>query len=241
MKRKKIAAKQLLPEQNRIRTRRIGGLVLLLTTLLIFFIRMLQPAQIIDCKCTIIEYYSTLNETDCKIEIECDRDVIDGVAKISFYKSSSINPTSTQYVQLFGNNDNYLWSYLTVPGKVTKYTIESYDLTTKKSNYIPFFLYACIPCILYFISVLLLTCSIYLYNDKKIVVYAGWYHHYILVNGEKYDEHNTLISFTPITLTATLDDGSEVKATISLTNRVALKINGKLCEKERESNETSVF
>ena len=227
MKREKVAAKQLLPEQNRILTKRIASFVLLLSvlliSLLIFFIRMLQPAQIIDCKCTIIEYYSTLNETDCKIEIECDRDVIDGVAQISFFESSSTIPTSTYNVQLYGDNDNYLWSYLTVSGEVTQYTIESYDFTTKKSNYIPFFL-----------SVLLLTCSIYHYNDKAIVVYAGWYHHYILINGEKYDEHNTLISFTPITLTATLDDGSEVKATISLTNRVALKINGKLCEKERE-------
>lgn len=238
MKREKVAANQLLPEQNRILTKRIGSFVLLLSvlliSLLIFFIRMLQPAQIIDCKCTIIEYYSTLNETDCKIEIECDRDVIDGVAQISFFESSSTIPTSTYNVQLYGDNDNYLWSYLTVSGEVTQYTIESYDFTTKKSNYIPFFLYACVPCILYFISVLLLTCSIYHYNDKTIVVYAGWYHHYILINGEKYDEHNTLIPFTPITLTATLDDGSEVKATISLTNRVALKINGKLYQKESE-------
>lgn len=89
MKREKVAAKQLLPEQNRILTKRIASFVLLLSvlliSLLIFFIRMLQPAQIIDCKCTIIEYYSTLNETDCKIEIECDRDVIDGVAQISFF------------------------------------------------------------------------------------------------------------------------------------------------------------
>ena len=66
------------------------------------------------------------------------------------------------------------------------------------------------------------------------MVYAGWYHHYILINGEKYDEHNTITFFTPILLSASLDDGSEVKATISLTNRIALKINGKLYQKESE-------
>lgn len=46
----------------------------------------------------------------------------------------------------------------------------------------------------------------------------------------KYDEHNTLSSFTPIVLKTTRDDGMVITATISLTNRIAVKINDKLID-----------
>lgn len=80
----------------------------------------------------------------------------------------------------------------------------------------------------FFIMAFLLSCKKYVYNDNEIVVYAGFYHHYITVNGVKTDEHNTIISYTPITLSCTLSEGTHVQATISLTNRIALKINDRL-------------
>ncbi|HCH74930.1 MAG TPA: hypothetical protein DEV87_07110 [Clostridiales bacterium] len=84
-----------------------------------------------------------------------------------------------------------------------------------------------------FISTLLLSYKTYMYNDKEIIVYAGFYHHYISVSGVKTDEHNTIISYTPITLTCTLSEGARIQATISLTNRIALKINDKLYQEVR--------
>lgn len=50
----------------------------------------------------------------------------------------------------------------------------------------------------------------------------------MIVDGEKVDEYNSLITFTPINLSATLD-GVGVVARISLFNSVALKIDDKLC------------
>lgn len=81
---------------------------------------------------------------------------------------------------------------------------------------------------MFFIASLLLSYKDYEYNGNNIVVYAGWYHHYIKVNGNKIDEHNTLVSFTAILLSCTLDDGTDIKVTITMTNRISLKINNQL-------------
>ena len=84
-----------------------------------------------------------------------------------------------------------------------------------------------------FIGSLLLSCKAYDYNGKEIIVYAGWYHHYIKVDGVMVDEHNTITSFTPIVMSATLESSTELRATISLTNRISLKINNQLYLKEK--------
>lgn len=84
-----------------------------------------------------------------------------------------------------------------------------------------------------FICSLLLSCNIYEYDGKEILVYAGWYHHYVTVDGRKSDEHNTIVYHTPIHLSCTLDDGAALEATISLTTRVSLKINNQLYTKKK--------
>lgn len=68
----------------------------------------------------------------------------------------------------------------------------------------------------------------YTYKNNEIIVYAGVYHHYIKINKEIFDEHDTIISYSPIKLSCLLNDGTDIVATISLTNRITLKINNKL-------------
>ena len=80
----------------------------------------------------------------------------------------------------------------------------------------------------FFIGSLFLSCKKYRYNGSNIVVYAGWFHHYLKMDGEVLDEHNTFVTFTAIVLSCTLNDGTRLQATISLTNRIALKINDRL-------------
>lgn len=87
--------------------------------------------------------------------------------------------------------------------------------------------------LVFFIGSLTLSCKQYEYNGKNIVVYAGWFHHYLMIDGEKFDEHNTVISFVHLMLSTTLDDGSSVVATISLCNSVVLKINEKLYDAKK--------
>ena len=68
----------------------------------------------------------------------------------------------------------------------------------------------------------------YNYLGKNIIVYCGAFHHYLEVEGEIIDEHNTISSFTPIVLSGTDKDGAVYNATISLTARITLKIDNKL-------------
>lgn len=79
-----------------------------------------------------------------------------------------------------------------------------------------------------FVCTLCLHCKTYMFRGNSIVVYAGFCNHYIKANGVKCDEHNTLISFTPIVMSCKLDDGTMLQATISMSNRIALKANDKL-------------
>lgn len=88
--------------------------------------------------------------------------------------------------------------------------------------YISIFLFS------FFISALLLSCRVYDFNGNIITVYAGWFHHYLKVNGKVMDENNTLISFSPIYLSTNLPDGTYLHATITTMNRVSLKINNVL-------------
>ncbi len=78
-----------------------------------------------------------------------------------------------------------------------------------------------------FICTLLLSCKEYKYDGYSIVVYSGFYHHYIKINGRIEDEHNTIATFSAIYLSCTIDE-QYFEATISLTNRISLKINDRL-------------
>lgn len=192
-----------------------------------------MPAKVKDGNIN-TTYYSSLNESSCEIQLECNRRVDGATAEICFYATENLTyPICTKTMEMFGIGDTLTAYVHDIPDNVKSFQIKSITIQDNISRLL-IFSCACLPALLFFISALLLSCNVYIYNDKKIVVYAGWYHHYILINGEKYDEHNTITFFTPILLSASLDDGSEVKATILLTNRIALKINGKLCEKERE-------
>ena len=89
-------------------------------------------------------------------------------------------------------------------------------------------IFADIFILIFLISSFLYSCKVYEYNGNVIVVYAGYSHHYIKVNGEKTDEYISSIFFTPIRLSCTLEDGTHLAATVSLVNRISLKINDRL-------------
>ena len=80
----------------------------------------------------------------------------------------------------------------------------------------------------FFICTLTYSTKAYCYNGNVIVVYAGASHHYLKVNGVIVDEYVSSMAFHPIRLSSTLSDGSIINATVSLSNRISLKINNKL-------------
>ncbi|MBQ9486117.1 MAG: hypothetical protein IJU83_04685 [Clostridia bacterium] len=210
---------------------RVHGYIWFAIILLIIFIPIIgnacQPAlEIIDDNGYIDKYYTSLDETSVDIDITFNRKVSSGYATVRFYDSSNhILETKRIYFYAYGDKTAES-SYTTVKGKVDKYEITSYEFEpTNGTAHVYIFL---IPAIIMLIGASLLSYKEYDYNGKKISVYAGWFHHTLRVNGEKCDEHNTLVSWTPIHLSTTLEDGTQLDAIITLTNRISLKANDKL-------------
>ena len=120
-----------------------------------------------------------------------------------------------------------------------RYFEQNYDILDYYDYYNPYELrayllgYLCFFNLIFFICTLCLSCKIYEYNGNEIIVYAGFYHHYIKVNGTKMDEHNTLIYFTPIPLSCTLNDGTDLAVVITTSNRISFKINNQLYTKTK--------
>lgn len=120
-----------------------------------------------------------------------------------------------------------------------RYFEQNYDILDYYDYYDPYEFpalwleYLCFFNLMFFICTLCLSCKIYEYNGNEIIVYAGFYHHYIKVNGTKMDEHNTLIYFTPISLSCTLNDGTDLAIVITTSNRISLKINNQLYTKTK--------
>lgn len=83
----------------------------------------------------------------------------------------------------------------------------------------------------FFINSLFIKFKEYNYNEIKIGIYVGFYHHYLKINGIKCDEYNTLFSLTPIKLSTVIENNIKIEATISTSNAVSVKVNDILIEK----------
>lgn len=220
----------MLYEKKKILIRRIVWGILLAIGILVPVILSNQPAEdvnIVNDDGYIIEYYEYSDTTDCEIEVTFDREVSSADIVVAFYDSDG-NLLEREEGYFYGY-DNKVSATFFIDGSVDSYEIISYEVSIYENNdYIMWFLIVDLVAVVFFICSLLLSCKVYEYNGKTIIVYAGFYHHYLKVDGEIMDEHNTLTSFTAIPLSCTLDDGAVLHATITMTNRISLKINDRL-------------
>lgn len=227
----------MLYEKKKLIIHRSIWFVLLLLGILIPIIVSYAPykeVEIIDDNGYINEYYESLDETVCEIEVIFNCEVDSGFIMVAFYDSNG--KLLSKENDYFYGYDNTVSSTFFIDGEVDSYEILSYDINPSSGmsyTVIICFVYGDILIFSFFIASLLLSYKYYEYNGNEIVVYAGWYHHYIKINGDKFDEHNTLLSFTAIPLSCTLDDGTDIKVTITMTNRISLKINDKLYTKSK--------
>lgn len=184
--------------------------------------------DVIDTNCN-VEYSEYSDYSTCDIEIKFNAPVNNGYATVAFYDNHD---------QLLDRKECYFFSsdsvansmFNSVSGHVYSFSIVSYDFIDDatlalRRNGIFMMMFSVIIGIPFFVCAMLCSYKCYRFEDKVIAVYAGYYHHYITVNGVKTDEHNTIMSFTPIYLSCTLEDGTNLRATVSLTNRISLKIN----------------
>lgn len=186
-------------------------------------------ANIVSDSGNLDSYYDSLGESRVTLELTFDRKIYSCDVTIEFYDKNHLI-TDKVNETFYAYDDTTVSSSFYVDGEADSYAITDYNVTvSNNTGIIVYCIYmADIFSLAMFICALLLSCKVYDYYGNTIVVYAGWFHHYIKVNGVKTDEHNTLISFTPIYLSSTMDDGTHLEARISLTNRISLKINDKL-------------
>lgn len=212
----------------------LWSIALVLCFVIPFIIILATPtktAEIVDENCYLIDYYESLDQTSCEVEIICSCNVDSTYITVAFYDESG-KLLATEESYFYSSSNTLTSTFYSIDGKVDSFEIIDANVSASDDIFpsysvIVFFI-VLIVVIAFFISSLMLSCKTYNYNGNKIVAYAGWYHHYIKINGEKYDEHNTLHSFSPIYLSCMLDETTIIEATVTSSNRIALKINGKL-------------
>ena len=221
-----------MKEKDKIIIHRVSWLWIVIFILFIPIIinRVKPKLDIVDDEGYVNEYYSHINRTDVTIYITFNREVNSGYATVKYYDSANnLLETKRSYFTAYGEKiaESYL---IGINGEVASYEIESFEFNTAfTGGWIYLFM---LPAGIMLISSLFLKYKEYSYADKKISIYLGWYHHTLRVNGKKYDEYNTIMTtimtFRPLRLSTTLDDGTKIEAKISATNKIFLKINDKL-------------
>ena len=220
----------MLYERKKILIQRVIWGILLAIGILVPVILANQPEEevnIVNDNGYIIEYYEYSDTTDCEIEVTFNREVSSADIVVAFYDSDG-NLLEREEGYFYGY-DNRVSATFFIDGLVDSYEIISYEVSIYENNdYMIWFFIIDLFVAVFFICTLLLSYKSYEYEGKTIIVYAGWYHHYIKVDDEIMDEHNTLFSYTAIPLSCTLKDGSVLHETITMTNRISLKINDRL-------------
>ncbi len=209
-----------------------------------------KEVKIVEDSCYINEYYEYIDETYCTVEIKCNYDIGSGYATVAFYDNE--NNELGQERGCFYGTDGTLSSSFFIVGQVDSYEIVDYEFEDivsyqlfgckyESDQYMLLMLGILIICFIvgvfsfaFLISSLLLSCKKYTYYGDTIVVYAGFFHHYIKLNGVKVDEFNTLITFSLIYLSSITDDGARLEAVITpQTHRIKLKINDRLYQPDK--------
>ena len=226
------SSKNFNREKNKSKAHKIVWIII---AFCFFFIPLIvmksKPAlDLTHCEVYIDTYYESINTTTVSVYLTFNRKVNNGYATISFYNSSGeLLETKTELFYAYQKTEAD--SYFSVNGKVEYYELESYSFEVTNSIWLPiYYTYGSPYIIAFLIMSFLISYKEYDYDGNIISVYSGWYHHTLRINGELYDEHNTLFNYTPIIL-STIFGEDIIEAKISLTNRIAVKVNNKLINK----------
>ncbi len=232
--------------KNKLKVRKIVCAAIFFILIIVAFVMMFaQPsrAKMVDENGYIIDYNATYNKTEAEVEVTLNKPVDSGSITVSFYDENGdlLSTRSEDYESdsLEGPQRTVTFKFI-VLGRVDMYHIEEYyfvnedSATQRGDDGTMLFLFTITIGLAFLTDTLLCNLKCYLYEGKTICVYAGYYHKYVEVDGKKMDEYNTLGSlFAPVRLSCTLDDGTNLDATVSAFKRVTLKVNNQLYTKEK--------
>ena len=220
----------MLKERKKLLAHRLTWLVLLISLVLfVIFFKLPHPNfKIVSDSCSLNYYNEDSDTSSCSMTVTFNQDVDECDITVAFYDRDE-RLIETKEILFYVYGDTAEESYISVNGYADSYKIVSFQPTFQTDdlvNYLKIYLGSA----LIFLAFVFWICSL-IYNYKyynifgyDVIVYAGPYHHYIKISGRIYDEHNTLMSWTPITLSTNLGSYT-IQATISLSNRIALKLN----------------
>lgn len=223
-------------EKRRVLTNKLVWAALLMIGIAMFFITafvILQSVSVVSDKLTVTEYNEKADFTRFDYEITFDKAVDMGAVTVEIYDDEN-QLIRTQLRLFFNSEDNVrtLVSPTVVQGKIGYCkVVEWSDIrVSKTTKYIAWSVLIVIDLIMLaiFIASMFLNSKTYIYDDKEIVVYAGWFNYYIKVDGQLLDKCKAVCRRSAINLSCTLQDGAEINSTISFSKRIALKINGEL-------------
>ena len=228
-----------MDEKKKIQLHRwIWAIACLFCLLFPALIDVFQPElEMVESNCYITEYYEYLDETSCELEVTFNREVDSGYVTVAFYDDNGnyLETVECYCIPDYIDGTVAIDSYFNVKGKMSYFEVISYDIEPATGAYWALSGFLVITITL-FISALLLSYKEITWKGKKISVYAGFYHHTLRINGELCDTHNTIFTYSAIKLSTTVKGETEeekesiVEATITLTNRISIKVDNKLVD-----------
>ena len=181
--------------------------------------------------------------TNYTLTLSFNNKEVSGTVTVSFFNSSGVK-LETCKKEFYAAEKNATVRFYSIEGVVKSYNIDSLNIESDpassptasrgvlKTRILQKLFEASIKitavALVLFVMTLLQSCKVYGYKGNVIIVYSGWFRRYISVNGVKLDEHNTVINLMPIYMSAVLYDETRLNVTITLTNRISLKINDTL-------------
>lgn len=188
-----------------------------------------SQAVLIDDEGYVESYSDILDSTTCEIVLNFDKEIYSADVLVSFYDENN-DYLGNEYSTFYAFDDDEVSERFYVDGEVGYYSVDIINIEmpglSGEAIIIDTILSLLVMC--WLIDSFLLSCKKYNVDGCEIIVFAGFANHYIKANGVKIDEYKTVFKFSPITMNATLENGKVITATVSTTNRIAVKINNRL-------------
>ncbi len=206
-------------------------LFILTLSILIPVILLLTPwhdVKIEDEKCSIKDIGDNRNR--CEFVFTFNEKIQSGWIVIAFY---DINGGLLLYddADLFGYGQIQNAIFF-VEGKIDSYKIWDHSVVINEFDFlidnIAVFVVIWSVSLFFTIASLLFSCKLYYYEGQDIIVYTGWYRHYLKVNGRILSKRYKPFFIKPLTLESALYDGAIAQATISVLKRISFKIDDQI-------------
>ena len=165
------------------------------------------------------------------VEFTFDTEVYEGDIVFFFLDANDeiLDDYSTAHFGSQKSEPSNVWSVRmpAAPSNAVSYVpmLDGCTYASKYSTWIYVFILADVILVACVVQSLTMSCKLYGYNGRSILVYAGWFRRYIKVNDIKVAERSTAFTYGAVNLSCMLDDGAQALATITRMNKISLYIN----------------